>query len=72
MWLAKSIVSRRYSNWSYLVGLLKASKEFNVRALRSINLPLIYSFLIMGIFKIFGSSPGSTNYCKDRKAEIHP
>jgi anthranilate synthase component 1 len=51
--LAKSIVSRRYSNWSYLVGLLKASKEFNVRALRSINLPLIYSFLIMGILKYF-------------------
>jgi hypothetical protein len=56
--LAKSIVSEEmYSNWSYLVGLPKASKETSsmYRALRSTTLPLFILF-DYGDFK-FGSSP---------------
>jgi anthranilate/para-aminobenzoate synthase component I len=56
--LAKSIVSEEmYSNWSYLVGLPKASKETSsmYRALRSIN-PSLFILFDYGDFKIFGSS----------------
>jgi anthranilate/para-aminobenzoate synthase component I len=61
-----------YSNWSYLVGLPKAGRR--VQCVQSVekHQPFPYLFFFdYGDFKIFGSSP-STNYCKDRKAEIHP